>query len=470
MNTEFDTFLNKISSRFGDCEDFIIRRSGQEKSRFALVFIRGITDRNHISEAIIRPILNFDISTFNGDFSGLLETPAMSAADDENQVADFIAKGLVLIMIESPKGFFKTLANAQYTEGRSVQEPGSDVTIKGPKAGFVEDAEKNSAMIRKYIRTPDLRFKQFTVGSVSQTKVILTYISGRASEKLVEDISNKISNLNATAITDSGNLAMLLGGRKTHILPDCGSSEKVDKVAYKLMAGRIGIIVDGSPFVLTMPYLFIEGLQSSDDYFHTPIYATFIRILRAVAFFAAIFAPAILCTIVNHNPSIIPEEFYGIISEARQDIPLSFFWEIAAILILFETLREVGVRMPRTVGDAVGIVGSILLGNTAVETGIVSSVGVLTVAFSAVCAFITPAFMYVIVISRIAVLAISEFFGIWGLVASAIALTLMLFFKKSFGVYYMTPLIPFDKNGMEDFIFCNPKKTLGRREKLGTKK
>ena len=252
-------------------------------------------------------------------------------------------------------------------------------------------------------------------------------------------------------------------------MPTCGSSEKVDKVASKLMAGRIAIIVDGSPFVLTLPYLFIEGLQSAEDYLHTPYYATFIRALRLFAMLSAIFAPAILCAAVNYNPNLMPAEFYGIIKESRKEIPISFFWEIIAIFLLFEVLRVVGVRMPRTVGDAVGIVGSVILGNTAVEAGIVSSVGVITVAFSAVCAFITPAFMYVIVLARVAVLIAAELFGIWGLIASAVALLLMICFKKSFGAPYFYPIIPFNAKAFCDTVICNPKKTLGRKEKLNKK-
>jgi spore germination protein KA len=218
------------------------------------------------------------------------------------------------------------------------------------------------------------------------------------------------------------------------LLPNCGSTEKVDKAASKLMSGRIAIIVDGSPFVLTLPFLFAESLQASDDYLHTPYYATFIRFLRIIAFAAAIFAPAVLCAAVSYSYSEMPEELLGIIADSRRDIPLSFFWEITAVLFLFEILREVGVRMPRTVGDAVGIVGSIILGNTAVEAGIVSSVGVITVAFSAVCAFITPSYMYVIVLARFLSLLLAEIFGIYGIGIAVAVLLLALCGKNSFGV------------------------------------
>lgn len=463
---EFDEYLKAVGDCFGGSDDFVSLISGEEGARLALAFVRGITSRDYISERILRPLLREDISAFDGDMRSVIESPFLSECGEPCDAAESCAKGDVLVLIESKNGFFKALANAAHTPGRSIQEPSSDVTVRGPKAGFVEDAETNMALIRRYIRTPSLRFVRREVGSVSQTRVVIAYVEGRADRRLVEDIDRRISRLDASVITDSANLAMLLEGRRYACLPSCGSTEKVDKTASKLMAGRIAIIVDGSPFVLTLPFLFVEGLQASDDYLHTPFYATFIRVLRLIAFVVAIFAPAILCAAVNHNYEVIPQSFYGIISESRQDIPLSFFWEVLGILLLFELLREVGVRMPRTVGDVVGIVGSIILGNTAVEAGIVSSVGVITVALAAVCAFITPAYMYVIVLARLLTLVAAELLGIKGIVLSAVTLFVALCFKRSFGAHYMFPLVPFSPRGMQDHIFCAPKRTLGRREDI----
>ncbi len=470
MNDRFENFRNSVVNAFSGSEDLICRESGADGARFALIFIKGITSRAYISEMILRPLLKTEMNEFDGDFGFFIESPSLRTPENESMAIDSIAKGEVLIITESKNGFFSTLVNAQEAPSRSIEEPTSDVTIRGPKVGFVEDAEKNMALLRRYIRSSDLKFKSFTVGDISSTKVILAYVSGRADEKLVNDISKRINEIKASVITDSTNISMLLAGRSYPIFPTCGSTEKVDKLASKLMSGRIAIIVDGSPFLLSLPFLFIEGLQSAEDYLHTPYYATFIRILRLVAFISAIFAPAVLCALISFDYFTMPKEMYGLIAESRKDIPLSFFWEIMAILLLFETLREVGVRMPRTVGDAVGIVGSIILGNTAVEAGIVSSVGVITVAFSAVCAFITPAYMYVIVLARIVALILAEVCGIWGLGIGFGILVLMLCLKKSFGVPYMYPLVPFNKNGLQDFILSIPKKTLGRKENLGRKK
>ncbi len=451
---------------FSDCDDIILRESGQVCARFALIFLKGITMRDFVSEMVIRPILHTDMKSFNGDFGAFIECPSLKTPKSIGDAAESVAKGEVLILAESQSGFFQTLVNAEQTPSRAITEPNSDVTLRGPRAGFVEDAETNMALLRKYIRTPNLKFRRFTVGSVSCTKVVLAYVSGRADEKLLDDIASRIENMQASVITDSANIQMLLEGSKNPVLPSCGSTEKVDKLASKLMAGRIGIIVDGSPYVLTAPFVFIESIQAADDYLHTPYYATFIRILRTFAFIAAIFAPAILCAAIKYNYKSMPQEFYGIIAESRKDIPLSFFWEIAAVLLLFEILREVGVRMPRTVGDAVGIVGSIILGNTAVEAGIVSSVGVITVAFAAVCSFITPAYMYVIVLARLGILILAELFGVFGIGLGACILLLLMCGKESFSVPYMSPLSPLDKAGMQDFIFSWPKKTLGRKERF----
>ncbi len=470
MNNNFNNYRNSVLKIFENCEDLICREGGNGRSRFAVIFLRGLNDRDYVAETVLRPLIRNGLSEFDGNFGALLECHYLTDADAPEKSAEAIAKGDLLIIAESKKGFFKVISNAQFSPSRGITEPGSDVTLRGPKAGFVENAETNIALLRRIIRTPDLKFRFFTLGDVSQTSVILTYVDGRASKRFVEELSRRINNLNASVITDSTNIAMLLGGRGLTLFPSYGSTEKVDKAASKLMAGRVGIIVDGSPFVLTLPFLFIEGLQASDDYLHTPFYSTFIRLLRFFGFFAAIFAPSILCAVISNDWRAMPEEFYGIINESRKEIPVTFFWEIMAVLLLFEILREVGVRMPRTVGDAVGIVGSIILGNTAVEAGIVSSVGVITVAFSAVCAFITPAYMYVIVLSRILSLVLTELFGFWGLGISIAGLTLLLIRKKSFGVPYLTPLIPFSKNGAQDSILAIPKKTFGRRERLGKRK
>lgn len=465
----FDSFRSIIMGAFSDCEDFCVREwSVGSGTRILAAFIKGISSRDIISRHILEPLRAVS-DDFCGELAAVITTSAVVLFPAAEELAAAVAKGDTAVAVENANGFYYCLASTQTSPSRGITEPSSDVTVRGPKAGFNEDAETSMALLRRYIRTPQLKFRRFTVGSVSQTKVVMAYCADRAPEKLVNDIAKRISAIKASVITDSANIAMLLDGDKNPVLPSCGSTEKVDKVASKLMSGRVAIIVDGSPFVLTLPFLFAESIQASDDYLHTPYYATFIRILRLFAFFASVFAPAVLCAAVEYDRGAIPEALYGIIDESRRNIKLPFFWELLAVLLLFELLREVGVRMPRTVGDAVGIVGSIILGNTAVDAGIVSSVGVITVAFSAVCAFITPAFMYIIVLARIGAMVLAALFGVYGIGLAAVLLFILLAAKKSFGAPFMLPLSPFDKKGMYDFVFAWPKKALGRKENIGGK-
>lgn len=462
MNNSPETIINNLSSTFENVSGFTVRKLKTDYIDCSIVFIKDLTDLSFISE---NAVAKLEKSTSPDILSSVSVTSAEELEND-CAAADLLCRGSALIVNSDGKIY---VFPAPKTEGRGVTEPTSDVTIRGPKAGFTESAEKNLSMLASYIRTPDFKSESFVIGEISKTKVILVYVKNRADEKILKDVKTRLENLKANVITDSGNVSMLLSGAKNSFLPVCGSTEKVDKAASKLMSGRLAVIVDGSPFVLTLPYVFAESLQASDDYLHTFLYATFIRLLRLLAFLASIFAPALLCAAVKNDGSFLPSALYGMIDKSRADIPVSFFWEIMTVLILFELLREVGVRMPRTVGDAVGIVGSIILGNTAVDAGIVSSVGVITVAFAAVCSFITPAYMYVVVLARILVLVLSELFGFYGIAASALAFLLVLVTKKSFGVPYLTPLFPPDLKGMMDFIFAYPKKTLGKREKLGKK-
>ncbi len=468
----YNEYKGRIKSVFSDCDDFMERDISSNGAKCTVMYLRGITSRDYLSEKIIRPLAEYhsELQSFSGDYRSLLRTASVFTPPSAEVACERIIRGDVLVLVCVKNGFFPVLAGAQTEISRDVSEPMSDVTVRGPKAGFTEDAEKNMVMLRQYIRTPDLKFRRFTLGSLSNTKVMLAYVKGRAPDALVSSVADRLAGLSSTAIVDSANVSMLLTGKSYSFIPTVGSTEKVDKCASKLMSGRIAVIADGSPFVLTIPYLFVESIQSSDDYFHTPVYATFIRALRFVAFVAAVFAPAVLIAFFG-DVSRAPDHPIGeVILSGREDLPMDLFFEICAVLLLFELLREVGVRMPRTVGDAVGIVGSIILGDAAVNAGFVSSVAVITVALSAVCAFMTPAFMYVTVISRLAILMLARLFGIYGVCLGAFALGALMFGQSSFGVPFMYPFAPFSKKGMQDCIFTDPKKTLGRNEIKGETK
>ena len=463
---------SSLQTIFSDCADFYSRELTQNGWTVSFCFLKGMTDRALLGELVLRPLLEkLNAADFSGDLFTTLRTAALRSAESPAEAEDALLRGEILLSVRKtlPSGGEKSsevLINLQTGLSRNVSEPNSDVTIRGPRVGFVEDIEKNMTLLRQSLRTPDLKFLSLEVGRISHTRVMLCYLDSRADKSLVSELSARICNLKAEALADSATLEMLLLGKRSPLFPVFGSTEKADKAASKLLAGRIGILVDGSPFVLTVPYVFAESIQSAEDYLHTPYYATAIRLVRFLSVFLSLFLPALLVCCGKLPPKALPDGLQKQFLNIKNDLPNSLFLECLTSLLVFELVREVGVRMPRTVGDAVGIVASIILGDAAVEAGLASPIVILVVALSAVCAFIVPAYMYVTVLLRFLFLLAAELFGFAGLFLGLAILLTVTARMESFGAPYLSPLSPWRKKGLEDFLLAIPKKTLGRKETL----
>lgn len=425
---------DEITKRFENCDDFVLRTY---KNGY-ICYIKGITSRDVISRCILRPLLYADAKKPLPD---ILTSGSLRKFEGVDSTCDALVRGEALVVYCGEA----CLCNVQDEQSRSVGQPESDVTLKGPKTGFIEDCETNLSLLRRYIRSSRFKSESFVCGSETRTKVCMCYIDGRADGNVVEMIRNRLNGIKAVSIVDSGNIAVLLSRKKGFpFFPITGSSEKVDKVASKLVAGRVAVICDGSPFVLTMPYVFAESIQSAEDYLRSAWYATFMRCLRFISLLIAIMLPAVyLCT-------------------KRSADTLT---DLLVTLIIFELLREVGVRMPRSVGDAVGIVGSLLIGDAAVQAGLTEDECIIIVAMSAVCAFIVPVYMYDTTLLRFVFIAAAFLFGFAGVSLVLAVVTAALCGTVSFGSHYMSPLSPFKKQGMMDFLLAVPDVTLGRKER-----
>lgn len=419
----YEEAITALQEEFADCADLTLRQMQAGAHRLTIACFKGMSERGALGDLVLRPLLTvLRQNTFDGNYGEVLRCSSLKTPESMPEVFDAMLRGDVFLAVAAGNGVHFCLANVQAGLSRSVEEPDSDVTVRGPRLGFVEDAEKNMTLLRQYLRTGKLKFVSLTVGKLSATRITLAYLEERADQTVVDDLSRRIASLRAEAIMDSGNLEMLLQGRRSPLFPMMGSTEKVDKAASKLLAGRVGVIVDGSPFVLTAPYVFAESIQSAEDYLRTPYYATAIRFLRFFSMLLSLFLPAIVVAIGEFHPTLMPGGLREQLLEGRKDLPLSLFWECVACLAVFELVREVGVRMPRTVGDAVGIVASIILGDAAVGAGLASSLVIMTVALSAVCAFIVPVYMYATVLLRFLFLFSAELFGFPGIALGMVLL------------------------------------------------
>lgn len=455
-------FKNKVKTALSSPPDLIIRDIVPDKC--CIFFIKNMTDRRYITDSIIFPLMNYtEIDGFKGEFDSIVGCVAVIPECDFKKLMLYLLGGGVIIAIKSDK-LYTAFCPTDSHVGRGVEEPASDVTVRGPKAGFTENGEKSISQLRKIIRTENFKVETFYLGKTTKTPVSICFVEGRADDNILQNVRNKIKNFSGEYIIDSSNLEMLLCDGKSDFFPTMGSSEKVDKVASKILAGRIGIICDGSPYVLTAPYYFIEGFQSAEDYLKNPWYASFLRFIRFFAFAINLYLPSIFIAMIYHHSSTLPQKLLDFIHSLEENSAISMFWEMLLMLILFELIREVGVRMPRTVGDAAGLVGSLILGDAAVEAGISSITIIVIVAVSAASAYITPAFASSGVILRFAFLFGAYFSGLYGILALSLVWVVWLFKRKSFGVGYMYPIYPFNLKGLQDYLVVMPQKVFGRNE------
>ena len=457
-----DACFSHIRGKFSDCADFNSRQIAFSDGRLGyLLNIGSYTDRDYISESIVMPLIKFgDSIKSKEDIFGLISSSELMEIIGADQAITKLLSGFAVILLEFDDGFSIFCMQVKRVAARSVSEPDSEVVIKGPREGFIENSEDNLALLRKRLKTTKFKSIRMTSGQFTDTTVYLCYIDGIAKKDTIERVKKQISSLEMTGVIDSGYIEHYLQKKKPSLFTNVGSSEKPDVVAAKLLEGRVAIICDGSPVVLTLPFLFIESLQSAEDYLKTPYYATFMRILRFFSIIISLYLPAFYLSTIEHHTSALPYKLYKAVIEQRKDVPFGVLGELITILIIFELIREVGLRMPKAVGSAVGIVAGLILGDAAISANLASAPVIMVSSLTAVCTFIVPAYMNSIVIIRLINLFLAEIFGFPGIIVSFCCIVISLAEKESFGVPYLLPFSPIKPRIFYDSLFSFPKKAL----------
>jgi len=355
-----------------------------------------------------------------------------------------------------PPDIFGYVCAVKNDEGRANTEPETENIVRGPHDGFNESSAGNAILLRRRIKSEKLKSEKLFLGSLTKTEVIIMYISDLVNLEALAQLKRRLADVKADAIIDSGSLEMYIQDGRHALYPTVGNSERPDKVAAKILEGRIAVIVDGSPVVLTVPYLFLEGFQVSEDYAKSPFFATFVRSLRFMAVMLGIFLPGLFLALTQHHMAFLPQEMADFMAKTRENMTVSLTWEIITAFLIFEILREVGLRMPKAVGSAVGVVGSLILGESAVKAGIISPFVLIIVAFSAVCNFICAPYMNPNAVLRLALVLAGGFFGLFGFFAVSAGVLMLGAGKSSFGVPYFSPFAPLSAEGLGDFLYMSP--------------
>jgi spore germination protein KA len=464
--------IDYIKEKTGNSIDVVIRKLQlRDGKSAAVVFVEGIADSKAINDFLIESIMNkHPVHNSQPIFEILLKE--VVALGDVKEITDWdnlylsLMSGESIILVD---GAQKALsASTRGGEHRSIQEPSSQVTVRGPRDGFTESIRTNTALIRRRIQNPDLWLENMKIGSVTKTDVSIMYIKGIAKDEIVEEVRNRLKRIEIDSILESGYIEQLIEDTAFTTFPTLYHTERPDMVAGNLLEGRVAIIVNGTPFVLIAPAVFIQFFQSVEDYYGRADIATALRFLRILIFFISIIAPAAYIAVTTFHQEMIPTQLLVAIAAQRETVPFPALVEALIMEVSFEILREAGVRMPRAVGSAISIVGALVIGQAAVQAGIVSPAMVIIVAITAIANFATPAFAVAISarLIRFGFMFAAATFGFYGIILGVIILAVHLCSLRSFGVPYLTPMAPLIPANLGDTIVRLPVWAQKKRPRL----
>lgn len=453
----------EIENAFCDCSDFYIRKTYCNEKEIFISAIANLSDKRYISDNILKPIALCEEDINKPEkLKKVISATKLKELSSTNEAVTELLSGNAVLFTDIGDNAIILSAIAKNEDGRSIEEPNSEVVVRGPRQGFVENSETNVALIRKIIVSNELKVESYTIGSITKTSVKIVYLSGIADKNALEILKKRLRSIPIDSVLDSGFIEQFLQGGEYPFFSEVGNSEKPDKVASKIIEGRIAIVCDGSPIVLTVPYLFDESLQSSEDYMKNPYYASLMRMIRFFGLLLALYLPSVYLVMVEYHREMLPDSLLETISKTRENMPFGLFTELVVILLIFELLREVGIRMPKAVGDAVSVVGGLILGDAAIKAGIASETVIMVAALTAVSNFINPPFMNNTILIRLLNIVVSKLFGLFGISISLVVLLLVLASKNSFGVPYMYPFAPSGREALTDALILLPKKAMLR--------
>jgi len=459
--------INNIKSALGNSNDLVIREFSfghKQCINAAIIFIDGLTNTTIINQNIIEPLMygtKIEDLKFPLENSKItdLKKAMLSVSDVQNantleEIIEGFLSGDAVLMLDGTKEAL--VISCKGWEKRSISEPTTEAVIRGPREAFTESLRTNTAMLRRKIKSPELTMEMFNLGKKTNTNISIAYIRGLANQDLIEEVRLRLNNINTDAILESGYIEQFIEDAPYSIFSTIWYTEKPDVVAANLLEGRVAIFVDGTPFVLTAPMFFIECFQTSEDYYFRPYFMSMLRIVRFIAYMITILAPAVYVTITTFHQELIPTKLLFTMSAAREGVPFPAAFEAGLMILVFEILREAGVRLPRPVGQAISIVGALVMGESAVSAGLIGEPMVIVIAITAVSIFVVPNQADAAALLRLIYLVLSAVMGGVGITVGLLATLVHLASLKSFGYYYLSPIVPFQLRDTKDSVIRAP--------------
>ncbi|WP_224753448.1 spore germination protein [Paenibacillus terricola] len=438
--------------------------------RAVIVSTDGLTDPQQLQQFVVDsltldPTYDFMNQVPNTlkelPFHELLRQSILKAGSIEehsrlDETLDALLSGLAILLVD---GFDRAFAiDVKHYPDRAITPSEAETVVRGPRDSFTENIRTNTALVRRRIKHPDLRIEGHKVGRVTMTNISILYIKGIARHSIVDEVRSRLKRIDIDAVLESGYVEVMIQDNARSTFPTVYHSERPDVIAAELLEGKIAIMVDGTPYVLIVPALFVSFFHSSEDYYQRADVASFIRLLRFIGVFFTLLGPSFYIALTTFHQEMLPTQLIVRLISQREGVPFPAFVEAMLMEITFDILREAGVRMPKMFGPTVSFVGTLIIGQSAVEAGIVSPAMLIVVAFTAISSLVIPetSMSMSLRLLRYPLMILSGTFGLYGMMAGIILLTLHLCSLRSFGVPYMSPLAPFNGEDVGDTLIRLP--------------
>lgn len=469
LEKSLDKNTQQLKNILGKSDDIIFREFyfGVKYQTKALVsFVDGLGDKNLIIEYVVKSLMvNMHITDPKGRIvekenlfedlkNHILNIVEAKEIHTYDEAIDAVLSGDTLLLFDGSDYGFNI--SAKGGERRSIQASDTEVVIRGSKEAFVETIRINTSMIRRIIKNPNLVFESLVVGKQTRTDISIAYINGIANMGIVEEVRKRINQIDNDAVLESGYIEQLIDDNPFSLFSTVGNSERPDKVSAKLLEGRVAILCSGTPTVLTVPCTFVEALQVPEDYYSRPFLTNLMRLLRLLALFITLTLPSLYISLTTFHQEMVPTVLLVTFAAAREGIPFPVLVETLISEIIFQLLRESGIRMPRAVGTAVSIVGTLVIGQAAVEAGIIGAPMVIITALSAITSFILPSLYDSVIIYKFLLIILSGAFGLFGVIVGMFCILAHMCSIRSFGVPYLAPLAPTFWGDIKDSIIRFP--------------
>ena len=449
--------LIELRAMFGSSMDLVIHEVKICGIPCAVALCEGMVDTNVWSKMLAQPLVDLKLEDPTPQkLLSWLRTNSLLAPDQKEvrtfgELFRFMMSGFVVLLVDGIA--LAEVFGIQGFPGRSVDEPAGESNVRGSREGFVERLRPNFSLLRRRIKSPDLIFEMVTLGTKSRTDGALVYLKDIVSPELLREIRQRLSRMRIDVVLESGYLQPFLERKPLSIFSGIGVTERPDTLCAKVAEGRVGLLLDGTPYALIMPYLFSENFQSLDDYSHRPYFATMIRWLKYASFFLTILLPGLYVAVGGFHPELLPPTLLMDLVVSEETTPFPLALEALFIFFIYEIVREAGLRMPRSVGHAVSIVGGLVIGDAAVSAGLIGAPMVIVVAVTAISAFVAPSLYEPVTLLRFAFILIGGLLGVFGVTLGFCAVVVNLCAVNPFGVPAASPAAPLSPYALRDVFF-----------------